>query len=214
MTRAEESLTRIIDCGIIAIVRSGESEGLIEAVQAIRAGGIKVIEFAMTTSETLKLLEQARTRLSDDVMLGVGTVLDAETARLAILAGAELIVTPTLSPEVVVTCHRYGVVVVAGALTPTEVMAAWTVGAHLVKVFPARLGGPQYIRDLLAPLPQVRLVPTGGVGLDQVEAYLRAGAAAVGVGGNLVDKRAVAEGNWQRLTALAQSFREVVERAR
>lgn len=202
----DHTLRRILDSRIIAVVRLDTSEQLLQVARAIRAGGVEVIEFTMTTPDALSMIEEAGRTLGDDVLLGAGTVLDAETARLAILAGARFLVSPTLSRETIETCHRYGAVSIPGALTPTEILTAWESGADLVKVFPARLGGPKYISDVLAPLPQVRLVPTGGVGPSNAGEYLRAGAKAVAVGSALVNDALVAEGDFALLTERARQL--------
>ena len=160
------------------------------------------------------MLKKASARFGEEVLLGAGTVLDSETARTAILAGAEFIVTPTVNLETIAMCKRYGKPIVAGAMTPTEMLTVWEGGADLVKVFPAReLGGPDYIKTVLAPLPQLRLVPTGGVSAENAAQYLKAGAAGVAVGGNLVNKQAVASGDWETVTAEAQRLISVVKSA-
>lgn len=213
--RKEEILRRIIDCGITAVVRLESSEQLGQVARAIKAGGIDVIEFTMTTPNALAIIEETAQEFGEEVLLGAGTVLDAETARAAILAGAEFIVSPTLSRATIEMSHRYGKVVIPGTMTPTEILTAWEWGADLVKVFPAeRLGGPRYIRDILGPLPQVKLVPTGGVDLSNVADFIRAGAAAVAAGTSLVSKKAVAEGDFATLTETARKFVEAVREAR
>jgi 2-dehydro-3-deoxyphosphogluconate aldolase/(4S)-4-hydroxy-2-oxoglutarate aldolase len=199
-------LGRILDSKVIAVVRLDTSAQLLQVARAIRAGGVEVIEFTMTTPDALSMIEETGRTLGDDVLLGAGTVLDAETARLAILAGARFLVSPTLSRETIETCHRYDVVSIPGALTPTEILTAWEWGADLVKVFPARVGGPQYISDLLAPLPQVRLVPTGGVGPSNAGEFIRAGAKAVAVGSALVSTEVVAKGDFDLLTERARQL--------
>lgn len=169
----------------------------------------------MTTPGALACLETASKRLAGaDALLGVGTVLDAETCRMAILAGAEFVVTPTLSVPVIRTARRYGKPVMAGAYTPTEILAAWEAGADFVKVFPASVGGPDYIKAVKGPLPQVPLVPTGGVEVTNVGAFLEAGAAALGVGGNLVAKKLVAARDFAGITRNARAFADAVEAAR
>lgn len=207
-------LKTILDCGVIAIVRFERSEQLVQVAQAIKAGGVNVIEFTMTTPNALKIIEESAQEFGDEVLLGAGTVLDPETARAAILAGAQFIVSPTLNPKTIEVCHRYGKVAVPGTLTPTEILTAWELGADLIKVFPADLGGPAYIKAVLAPLPQVKLVPTGGVSLENTADFIKAGAVAVAVGSNLVNKKAVAEGNFPLLTKLAQQFIAAVKEAR
>lgn len=210
----EKDLQRIVDCGVVAIVRFDRSEELVEAAQAIKAGGVDVIEFTMTTPNALGIIEASAKEFGEEVLLGAGTVLDSETARAAILAGARYIVSPTLDPQVIELCHRYGVIAVPGAFSPTEILAAWELGADLVKVFPAGAMGPGYIKDILSPLPQVRLLPTGGVSLSNVAQFIEAGATAVAAGSSLVDKTAVAERDFARLTAIAREFVTAIRKAR
>lgn len=200
-----ETLTSLLEEKIVAIVRLDSGEQLVHAAEALIAGGISVIEFTFSTPGALDMVKEASAHFGDEVLLGAGTVLDPETARAAILAGAEFIVTPTVNLATIEMCKRYGKPIVAGAMTPTEIMTVWEAGADLVKVFPASaIGGPDYIKAVLAPLPQLRLVPTGGVSADNAAQFLKAGAVAVAVGGNLVDKIAVARGDWAAITAEAQ----------
>lgn len=210
----ERSLKRMVDCGVVAIVRFDRSEQLVQVAQAIKAGGVDVIEFTMTTPNALAILEASTREFGDDVLLGAGTVLDPETARAAILSGARFIVSPSLNPQVIELCHRYSVIVVPGALTPTEILTAWELGSDLVKVFPATAMGPAYIKDVLAPLPQVRLLPTGGVSLDNVGEFIKAGATAVAAGSSLVEKKAVAVRDFARLTETARNFVAAIRQAR
>jgi 2-dehydro-3-deoxyphosphogluconate aldolase/(4S)-4-hydroxy-2-oxoglutarate aldolase len=209
-----ETLGRIVGTGIIAVVRLPSSERLLEVAEAVAAGGVTAIEFTMTTPGAIEILTRASAAMGDRVVLGAGTVLDGATARAAILAGAQFLVAPTLSRETIETCHRYDVVAIPGAYTPTEILAAWEWGADLVKVFPATGLGPRYFRDVLAPLPQVRLVPTGGVDLETAGPFIEAGAAAIAVGSNLVDPRVVAAGDFDALVKTARSFRTAVDAAR
>ena len=200
-----EILNYLLSEKVIAIVRLDSGEKLVNVAEALKGGGISVIEFTCSTPGALDMLKEGSARFGQDVLLGAGTVLDPETARAAILAGAEFIVAPTINLETIAMCKRYGKPVVAGAMTPTEMMTVWEAGAELIKVFPAsNIGGPDYIKAVLAPLPQLRLVPTGGVSADNAAQYLKMGAAAVAVGGNLVDKKAVANGDWDVISAEAQ----------
>jgi 2-dehydro-3-deoxyphosphogluconate aldolase/(4S)-4-hydroxy-2-oxoglutarate aldolase len=214
MPNRNDCIKRITDCGVVAIVRMDDARGLGQVAAAIKAGGVDVIEFTMTTPGALKIIEQTAADLGDQVLLGAGTVLDPETARAAILAGARFIVAPTLSLPVIQMCHRYDAVVLPGVLTPTEMLTAWEAGADFLKLFPATAMGPQYIKDVLAPLPYLRIVPTGGVSLENTAAFIKAGAVAVAVGSNLVDKKAVQEGRWDTLTDLARRFSQAVQEAR
>ncbi len=203
-------LNRLVQSKVMAVVRLPEADRLLPVARALQAGGITAIEFTMAGAEVLSAIEQARAHFGPQVLVGVGTVLDPETARSAILAGAEFVVTPTLKPATIEMCKRYGKPVIPGALTPTEILTAWEAGADMIKVFPASVMGPGYIKAVLAPLPQLRLMPTGGISADNAAAYLQAGAMALGGGGQLVDKAAVAQGNWAALTAEARRLMSAV----
>jgi len=210
----DDHVREIEQGGVIAIVRFDRSEDLIQVARAVRAGGVRVIEFTLTTPNALRIIEESVREFGQEVLLGAGTVLDAETARAAILAGAEFIVAPTLNPDVIEVCRRYSKIVIPGAFTPTEILTAWECGADFVKVFPAEFGGPAYFKAVLAPLPQVKLVPVGGVSLETAGDFIRAGAAAVAVGSNLVKKSAIAEKRFGELTELASGFVAAVAKAR
>lgn len=207
-------LDGMLETGVVAIVRLDSSENLVRVAEAIAEGGVRHIEFTMTTPGALRTLEEVSGRLGGDVVFGAGTVLDSESARAAILAGARFIVAPNLNPDVIRLCNRYGVVSMPGALTPTEILQAWEAGADVVKVFPCNMFGPGYLSAVLAPLPQVRLAPVGGVDADNVSAYIRAGAACVGVGSSLVSSRLVAGGDWAALTERARAFVRGVQEGR
>jgi 2-dehydro-3-deoxyphosphogluconate aldolase/(4S)-4-hydroxy-2-oxoglutarate aldolase len=198
-------LKQILDERIVAILRLDSGEQLVKVAQALQAGGISVIEFTCSTPGALGMIEEASGRFGDEVFIGAGTVLDPETARAAILAGAEFIVNPAINLDTIEMCKRYGKPIIAGAMTPTEILTVWEAGADLVKVFPAdAIGGAEYIKAVLAPLPQLRLVPTGGVDAENAAQYLKAGAVAVAVGGSLVDKQAIARGDWEAITVEAK----------
>jgi 2-dehydro-3-deoxyphosphogluconate aldolase/(4S)-4-hydroxy-2-oxoglutarate aldolase len=198
-----EILKKILDEKIVAIVRLDSGEQLVRVAEALNAGGISVIEFTCSTPGALDMIKEASGHFGDDVLIGAGTVLDPETARAAILAGAEFIVNPAINLNTIEMCKP----IIAGAMTPTEMLTVWEAGADLVKVFPASaIGGAEYVKAVLAPLPQLRLVPTGGVGADNAAQYLKAGAVVVAVGGSLVDKKAVARGDWAAITAEAQKL--------
>lgn len=214
MADKAETLQRILESGLTAVIRAKSSEHLINVVEAIRAGGVECIEVTMTTPDALSVIHEAAKRFGDEAVIGVGSVLDAETARAAILAGAEFVVGPTLDLGVIEMCRTYSKPVIPGALTPTEILTAWRAGADLVKVFPAGVMGPGYFRDVLAPLPQVKLVPTGGVDLNTAAEFIKAGAAALCVGSAMTPKDAMAEGRWDVLTDLAARFVEAVRTAR
>ncbi|MEO6807771.1 MAG: bifunctional 4-hydroxy-2-oxoglutarate aldolase/2-dehydro-3-deoxy-phosphogluconate aldolase, partial [Isosphaeraceae bacterium] len=177
-------------------------------------GGVTAAEITFTVPDAIEIIRQVRRELGDAVVLGAGTVLDPETARAALLAGAEYIVAPTLNLDVIRLCRRYDKAVMPGAFTPTEVLSAWEAGADIVKVFPADVGGPTYLKSLHGPLPQIRLMPTGGVDLNTAEAFLKAGACCLGVGSSLVEPKAVAAGDFDRIRQLAAQFVAVVQRYR
>lgn len=204
-------LNRILRTGIVAIVRLDSSEALQKVAEAILEGGVDVIEFTMTTPGALAILAAATQQFGERVILGAGTVLDTESARAAILAGARFIVSPSLKRDTIELCHRYGVVAMPGALSPTEIVTALEWGADLIKVFPASVGGPEYIKAVRAPLPQAPLVPTGGVEVENAGTYIRAGAVAVAVGGSLVSKKLVDVGDF---AAIAETARRLVEEVR
>jgi 2-dehydro-3-deoxyphosphogluconate aldolase / (4S)-4-hydroxy-2-oxoglutarate aldolase len=210
----EATLKRILDGGIVAVVRSESGASLVKVVQALAEGGVGAAEVTFTVPDAIDVIRQVRREVGDAVVLGAGTVLDPETARAALLAGAEYIVAPTLNIEVIRLCHRYDKAVMPGAFTPTEILAAWEAGADLVKVFPADVGGPAYLKAIRGPLPQIRLMPTGGVDLDTAESFLKAGACCLGVGGALVDTKAIAAGDFGRIRDLAAQYAAIVRRAR
>ena len=200
--------------GVIAVVRAKSADLAVKIALAVANGGIKPVEITMTVPGAMEAIKEVSQKLVDKVIVGAGTVLDTETARMAILAGAEFVVSPILNLKVIELCKRYSKVIIPGAYTPTEILTAWERGADIVKVFPATTGGPQYFRDIHGPLPQIRLLPTGGVTLENAADFIRAGACAIAVGSNLVDKKAVAEGKFEIITEEAIKFREVVEKAR
>jgi 2-dehydro-3-deoxyphosphogluconate aldolase/(4S)-4-hydroxy-2-oxoglutarate aldolase len=208
------TLSRIIDSGVIAVLRAPSGEVLTDVAEALLAGGVEAIEVTFTVPGAHRVIEQVADRLGDKIVLGAGTVLDSETARAALLAGAQFIVAPTVNLEVIRLCRRYDKVAVPGALTPTEVLTAWEAGADIVKVFPSELTGPKYLKALHGPLPQVRLLPTGGVNLQTAADFLRAGACALGIGGALVEPKAVAAGDMQRIQSLAEQYVKIVRETR
>ena len=209
-----DQLDRIVDSGIVAVIRANRGDLLADVAEALLAGGVQVMEVTFTVPGAVRVLEQVADRMGDRVLLGAGTVLDSETARVALLAGAEFIVSPSTNLDVIQLCRRYDKVVMPGALTPTEIVTAWEAGADIVKIFPADVGGPSYLKAVRAPLPQVRLLPTGGVNLDTAASFLRAGACALGVGGSLVESAAVESGDLHRIESLARQFVDVVKETR
>jgi 2-dehydro-3-deoxyphosphogluconate aldolase/(4S)-4-hydroxy-2-oxoglutarate aldolase len=210
----QANLMRVLETGVVAILRAPSGEMLGDVAEALLTGGIEAIEVTFTVPKAHKILEQVADRLGDRVLLGAGTVLDSETARIALLAGAEFIVGPTVNPEVIRLCRRYDKLVFPGAFTPTEVLAAWEEGADVVKVFPSDCVGAGYLKALRGPLPQVRLMPTGGVTLQTAADFLRAGACALGIGGSLVEPKALAARDFERMTTLARQYVEIVRKTR
>jgi 2-dehydro-3-deoxyphosphogluconate aldolase/(4S)-4-hydroxy-2-oxoglutarate aldolase len=202
------------DTGVVAVIRTSSSEELVNVARALKEGGVVTMEVTMTTPGALDAISAIAREMGREVVIGAGTVLDTESCRAAFLAGAEFIVCPVLLPEVIRMCHRYDKVVIPGAFTPTEIFQAWEQGADAVKVFPATALGPQFFRDLRGPLPQIRLTPTGGVSLENAGEFIKAGAAFLGVGGNLVDQKTVAEKRWADLTRTAAAYGEAVRQAR
>ena len=209
-----EKLNLIRKTGIVAIMRAKSPEQLIAAADAIKMGGVSVIEVTMTTPGALNVIEAAQKKYGDEVLFGAGSVLDPETARAAILAGADFIVAPTLKLEVIALCNRYSVPVMPGCYTPTEILTAWEAGADMVKLFPASVGGADLLKAILAPLPQVELVPVGGVDLNTAADFIRKGAAALGVGSSLINQELLDEGNMAELTRRAAAFIEEVKQGR
>lgn len=210
----EDQLRKALDGGIVAIVRSPDSALLVDACRALADGGVTTVEITMTVPNALDVLRQVRQTLGDRLLLGAGTVLDPETARAVLLAGAEFIVAPTVNLDVIRLCQRYDKLVMPGAFTPTEILAAWEAGADVVKVFPAEVLGPPFFKAVRGPLPQIRLMPTGGVDLTTAAAFLKAGAGCLGVGSQLVDPKLVAERNFGRIRELAGQYVEIVKRTR
>lgn len=204
--RQSDPLSRIQSTGIIAVIRAASGERLVEVAEALVAGGVEVMEVTFTVPQAHRVLEQVASRLGDRILLGAGTVLDTETARIAILSGAEFIVSPAVNLDVIELCRRYGKLVMPGAFTPTEVVTAWQAGADIVKIFPSEFHGPAYLKTLKAPLPQVRMMPTGGVNVNTAKDYLAAGAFAVGVGSSLIDAKAVEAGDFAKIESLARQF--------
>jgi 2-dehydro-3-deoxyphosphogluconate aldolase / (4S)-4-hydroxy-2-oxoglutarate aldolase len=210
----EHDLRRVLDSGIVAVVRSAECAQLVQVAQALTEGGIDVIEITMTVPDALDVIRQVRRALGDRILLGAGTVLDPETARAVFLAGAEFLVAPTVNLDVIRLCRRYDKLVMPGAFTPTEILTAWEAGADIVKVFPADVVGPAFFQAMRGPLPQVRLMPTGGVDLTTAAAFLQAGACCLGLGGQLVERQAIVERNFDRIRDLARQYVAVVKQAR
>jgi 2-dehydro-3-deoxyphosphogluconate aldolase / (4S)-4-hydroxy-2-oxoglutarate aldolase len=208
-------IKQIKETGVIPVVRATSAEEAMRAIDAIREGGIAVLEITMTVPGAVKVIEEVSTRYGKDALVGAGTVLDPETASACISSGAQFVVSPALNLETIARCQQHGVAIMPGALTPTEVVQAWNAGADFVKVFPAgAVGGPSYLKALKAPLPHIELVPTGGVSLKTAADFIRAGAAALGVGADLVDLNAIREGQAALITERAKQFIDIVREAR
>lgn len=215
MKNSADVLGHLKGLGLVPVVRATSADEAMRVIDAIKAGGIDVLEITMTVPGAVRVIEQVSERFGEDVLVGAGTVLDPETARICILAGARFVVSPSTNLGTIAMCRRYGVPVMPGALTPTEVLAAWEAGADMVKVFPcSAMGGASYLKALKAPLPQVELIPTGGVSLKTGADYLAAGAAALGIGADLVDLAALKEGRAADITARAKDYVELVRQSR
>jgi len=203
------------ELGLIPVLRATSAEEAMTLADAILAGGIDILEVTMTVPGAIRVIEQLADHHGDKLLLGAGTVLDAETARNCLLAGAQFIVSPALDLRTIELCRRYSVPIMPGALTPTEILTAWQAGADVVKVFPcSALGGAKYLKALQGPLPQIQLIPTGGVSLSTAEEFLAAGAFALGVGGDLVDAKAAREGRTSVITENAQKYISIVKKFR
>jgi 2-dehydro-3-deoxyphosphogluconate aldolase/(4S)-4-hydroxy-2-oxoglutarate aldolase len=207
-------LERITTTGVIPVIRAQSPDEAASAIAAIQKGGVSVLEITMTVPGAVELIREVARRATD-ALVGAGTVLDPENALACIDAGARFVVSPALNLATIAACREAGVAVLPGALTPTEVLTAWNAGADIVKVFPANaLGGPSYLKSLKAPLPQVKLVPTGGVNLQTAKDFIKAGASALGVGADLVDLQALRRGDAELVTERARKFLSLVAEAR
>ena len=201
--------------GLVPVVRSSSSDEAIKVIDAVLAGGVNILEITMTVPGAVKVIEKVADKYGSEVLVGAGTVLDPETARACLLAGAQFIVSPALNLDTIALCHRYSAPVMPGVLTPTEVITAWSAGADFVKVFPCgAVGGASYIKNLKGPFPQIKMIPTGGVSLKTAAEFLKAGASALGVGTDLVDVKAIRAGNTNVVTDRAKEFIEIVRNAR
>ena len=207
-------VSRIVEAGIVAVVRSPDPAPLVEAVAALADGGITVAEVTLTVPGALAVLKALKAKLGNRVIIGAGTILDSETCRAAILEGADFIVSPTMCLKVIETTLRYGKVSMPGAFTPTEILTAFVAGADIIKVFPADVLGPAFFKAMAGPLPQIPLMPTGGVDLNTAAAFLKAGAVCLGLGSQLVEPKALADRNFARLTELAKQYVAIVKETR
>ena len=203
-------LQRVLDRCLVAIIRAESPDLLVDVAEALLAGGIEVMEVTFTVPRATSVLEKVAEKLGNRILLGAGTVLDTETARAALLAGAEFIVSPNVNVDVIQLCRRYSKLVMPGALTPTEVVTAWQAGADIVKIFPSDITGPKYLKALHGPLPHIRLMPTGGVNLETAADFLKAGACALGVGSSLVDPKVVAAGDLKKIESTARQFVDAI----
>ena len=210
-----EIFNRMVSEGLIPVIRVSSAAEAIDVAHAIKEGGVTLIEITMSVPGAMEAIKELSRKYRDDIIMGAGTILDSETGRAALLAGAQFIVTPTLNFDLIQLAHRYSAVIVPGAMTPTEILTAWNAGADMVKVFPAaQLGGPEYIKALRGPLPQILYVPTGGVNLQNAGAFIKAGSTALGVGGELVDKKAVKEKKFNIITENTRAFLKTIREAR
>ena len=211
----QKLLSAIIDMGVVPVVRTATAESAILAIEAMHRGGIRVAEVTMTVPGAIKALEKLADLFGDKIILGAGTVLDPETARTCMLAGAQFFVTPNLRLSTIEMCHRYSKPVFPGALTPTEVLTAWEAGADAVKVFPcSAVGGAKYIKALKGPFPHIEMIPTGGVNLDTTADFLKAGSCAVAVGSELIDAETIRAGKYDVFEERARQYLEAVRKAR
>ena len=213
MTR-EEILKTLCDVGIIPVVRAKSAEALVDLAKALHAGGIPICEVTLTVPGAIEAIRRVAVAVGKEVLVGVGSVTSAGQVEEAVAAGAQFIVGPVLVPEVIAAAHEHEKPVIPGAFTPTEIFQAHSLGADVIKVFPASVGGPSYFKAILAPMPYLKLMPTGGVDLSTAAAFIKAGAVALGAGASLVDSAAIESRGWAVITGLARRFREEVEKAR
>src|SRR5947209_7557244 len=212
---AEQIMASIVEIGIVPVVRTSTAESAIRAIEAIHRGGIRAAEITMTVPGAVRALERVADQFGDSIVLGAGTVLDPETARICMLAGAQFFVTPALNLATIEIAQRYSKPIMPGALTPTEILAAWQAGADVVKVFPASaMGGARYIKALKGPFPQIEMIPTGGVNLETTADFLKAGSCAVAVGGELIDAKSMKEGRLDIIEDRARQYLAIIAKTR
>src|SRR4030042_2006127 len=210
-----EVFNRMISEGLVPVIRFTSAQEAIDVADAVKEGGVHFIEITMSVQGAIDVIKELTVKYKDEIVMGGGTVLDPETGGASRLAGAQFIVIPTLNLDLIQLAHRYGAIIIPGAMTPTEILTAWNAGADMVKVFPAaQLGGPEYIKAIRGPLPQILLVPTGGVNLQNSGAFIKAGCIALGVGGELVDKKALKEKKFNIITENTRAFLKVIREAR
>jgi len=210
MTDKENAFQFMKESGVVAVLRAKDSAQLYQVAKALADGGVKSIEVTMTTPNALAVINEVSAKMGDDILVGVGSVLDPETARAAILAGARFVVGPALNLDVVKLCNRYSKIVIPGTFTPTEMMTAWEAGADMCKLFPATVVGPKYIKDIHGPFPQIEIIPTGGVTVETTPEFIKAGAAAVAAGSAMVPKDALAAGNFDAIKEMGARFVQAV----
>lgn len=211
----QEVLEKIKEIGIVPVLRADSADEAMQLAEAIIAGGINCLEITMTVPNAVEVIEKTAAKYGNDVLIGAGTVLDVETARRCVEAGAKFIVTPCLIPEIIDYCKETGILICAGSLTPTEVFTAWSAGADVIKVFPASaMGGSGYIKALKAPFPKIELMPTGGVSLETIGDFFRAGVIGVGVGGELVNLKDLREGRAENISESARKYVEIIKTIR
>ncbi|WP_224447077.1 bifunctional 4-hydroxy-2-oxoglutarate aldolase/2-dehydro-3-deoxy-phosphogluconate aldolase [Haloprofundus salilacus] len=210
----QRNLERIVDSGVVAVMRGADADSLIETAEALERGGVSAIEITADNPGAMEMIRDVSSAFDDEVIVGAGTVLDGETARNTLLAGAEFVVGPNFEPDVVETCNRYNAVVAPGIMTPTEAVRAMEAGSDFVKVFPASTLGPGHLKSMKGPLGQIPMMPTGGVDVDNAAEFIEAGAMVVGAGSALVDGDAVANGDFDAITEQARRFSEVIDEAR
>jgi 2-dehydro-3-deoxyphosphogluconate aldolase/(4S)-4-hydroxy-2-oxoglutarate aldolase len=210
-----EVFNRMMSEGLVPVIRVTSASEAIDVADAIKEGGVTLIEITMSVPGAIDVIKELTQKYKDEIIMGAGTILDPETGRAALLAGAQFIVSPTLNLDLIHLAHRYSALVIPGAMTPTEILTAWNAGADMVKVFPAaQLGGPDYIKAIRGPLPQILLVPTGGVNLQNAGAFIKAGATALGVGGELVEKKAIKEKKFHIITENTRAFLKTIREVR
>lgn len=211
----KQIVEHIENIGLVPVVRASSADEAMQVIESIKAGGVNVLEITMTVPGAVKVIEKVTDKYGSDVLVGAGTVLDPETARACLLAGAQFIVSPALNLDTIALCHRYSAPIAPGVLTPTEVITAWSAGVDFVKVFPCgSVGGASYVKNLKGPFPQVKIIPTGGVSLKTAADFITAGASALGVGTDLVNIKAIREGNPQLITEAAQQYLQIIKDAR
>ncbi|MGI6081258.1 MAG: bifunctional 4-hydroxy-2-oxoglutarate aldolase/2-dehydro-3-deoxy-phosphogluconate aldolase [Limnochordia bacterium] len=207
-------LQRIAHSGVIAVMRGMQADTVVKVARALKAGGVDILEVTVDAPGALRMIEEVTADLGEEALIGAGTVLDPETARAAILAGAQFIFSPALNTEVIAMANRYGKTAIPGVMTPTEIVQACSAGASAVKIFPAGVLGPSYLRQIRGPLPQIPLIPTGGINTENAAAFIQAGAMAVGVGGALVDLKAISAGRFDTITEKAKALVRIIKETR